>query len=625
MRRHALLVLAALALAAPARAQDTIPRRVEETELPAHLSRRITDFFNAPGTIHFTGDTRIPSSRTVQGDVAVLGGTLSVAGRVEGDVVVINGNVRLYPGAEVTGALTVVGGWVVGGERGKVGGEIAAYSERVRYTRTGERIALRPRAGPAEHAPKPIAKEEPELAVEDQVTRLEGWGDPDDEEWVVERREGRRGRADFIVATGQSYNRVEGLPITFGPVFETEGSNPFRLRVMGIYRTEQGDELEPQRWGFEARAEQFIGGHRAFRLGGAVYRRIDPIEEWHLTKLENGLSTFFLHRDYRDHYEREGGSVYAMLTPPASSVSATLEFRSEHQRPKAAGSPWTVFGNDDPWRPQPLAARGLLSSIALGGRVDTRSDENDPASGWLVDAELEQALQVDLSQPATLWVNGPELGPVPAGVPVPRRDYGTFTHGMIDVRRYNRIGPASRLNLRLLAGGSLDGSALPPQRQHALGGEGSLPGYGLFSVDCGARSRRVVHQVDVERMENPPEFFSAYGCDRFVLGQVEYRGDLTFRVDLGARRHRGGGDDEWDDEGDFEERDFRADFGWVLFADAGRGWTTSRAVGNEFRGEETAVDVGAGILLGSVGAYLAIPVAGGGNGVNFFIRLNPRF
>jgi hypothetical protein len=39
------------------------------------------------------------------------------------------------------------------------------------------------------------------------------------------------------------------------------------------------------------------------------------------------------------------------------------------------------------------------------------------------------------------------------------------------------------------------------------------------------------------------------------------------------------------------------------------------------------VDVGAGILLGDLGIYFAVPVANEreGGGVNFFIRLAPRF
>jgi hypothetical protein len=148
-----------------------------------------------------------------------------------------------------------------------------------------------------------------------------------------------------------------------------------------------------------------------------------------------------------------------------------------------------------------------------------------------------------------------------------------------------------------------------------LGGEGSLPGYGFFALDCGARERRV---ITAPAEGGPAEFFPAYGCDRFALGQAEYRGELSFRLDLGL----GGGDDgdeEWSEgEGG---TGLHADLGWVLFADVGRAWTRDP----DLRDEETAADVGFGVLLGRLGVYLAVPVAEGGDGVNLFVRLNPRF
>ena len=601
MRRHLLPVLALLLplihLASPTRAAAQ-----DEGRLPPHVAERITALFNDPATLHFSGATRIPAGRTITGDVAVLGGPVTVAGRIEGSLVVINGDLELSEGAAVTGGVTVVGGTLTGTDAARVGGELAAYGEPVEYRRRGETIVLGP-----DH----------DEAGEDEARR-----EDEEDGWVVERgpvrRPVRNGRADFIVATGQSYNRVEGLPITFGPVLETAGSNPFRLRAMGIYRTEAGAVLEPDRWGYEVRAEQFLGGRRALRLGAAAYSRIDPIEDWHVTKLENGLSTFFLHRDYRDHYEREGGSVYARFAPPASPLDVTLEYRGERHDAKAAGSPWTLFNNSDPWRPQPLAAEGTLHSLALSTRFDTRSDPDDPATGWLVEGEVEQGIDVDLERPAAFAVGTP--GGPPAGTPVAGQEYGRFTHALIDARRYNRISPEARLNFRVLAGGTLGSGTLPPQRQHALGGEGSLPGFALFSVDCGARDRRLSRRTPDSVREDDPQFFAAYGCDRFVLGQVEYRGRLSFRVDLG----------DWDDDdadgedfaGDAELRDedFNADFGWVLFADAGRGWTRDPALADE----PGSVDVGAGVLIGRLGVYAAVPVTHEG-GINLFIRLNPRF
>ncbi|HSU17295.1 polymer-forming cytoskeletal protein [Longimicrobium sp.] len=633
MRRHALAVLLALiappALAVRAAAQET------RAQLPPDAARRIVEFYNDPRTVHFAGEWRIAPGSSVAGNVAVLDGNLTVAGRIEGDVVVINGDATLADGGSVTGSLTVVGGAIHRESTAELGGQAIAYAEHLDYLRRGGRIYAD--IGGAIDAPPPdtaarVAAAEPDTvrdaerpwsedtAAAGRTERQREHDDWDEGGWSAVRR-GRsgQGRADFIVATGQSYNRVEGLPITFGPLLETGGHNPLRLRAMGIFRTEAGPELGPGRWGYEARLEQFIGGRRELRVGGGVFRRIDPIEDWHLSKLENGLSTFFLHRDYRDHFEREGWTAYAMVTPRAFPAQASLGFRSERERSEPAGSPFTLFNNNDPWRAQPLAAQGRLSSLVLNGMIDTRSSAVDPSSGWYVSGEVEQGLGSSLRQPDWQPVNGSDVSP-PAPVILPGAEYGAFTSGTIDVRRYNRIGPWSRLNFRVTAGGSMDGSPLPPQRQHALGGEGSLPGFALFSVDCGARRFEVRRADEVARAAGGtravPSYFLNYGCDRFALFQAEYRGELSLHL-------RWNGDDEDAGETESWPRSLRhglnTDFGWVLFADAGHGW----ALGDRLVDTRTSVDVGAGVLLGRLGVYGAVPVSTGGS-FNLFIRLSPR-
>jgi hypothetical protein len=619
MRRYLFPLLVALAaLPAAARAQDPAG------PIPAEVVERITRLVNDTATTQLTGPARIARGSTVTGSVAVLEGSLVLGGRVDGDLAVVNGDLELLEGAAVTGTVTVVGGRVTGRERAALGG-LTAFDERLDYMRRGGRLYAQGQAAPA-----PADADSAEVAAApgdwsraqdeegERAARPEPQDEPRDDDWSrgagleIRRRRGPHdGRADFVVTTGNGYNRVEGLPITFGPVFETPGSNPFRFRLNGVYRTEAGLALGPGRWGFEARAEQFFGGHRVFRAGASLFRTIDPIEEWHLSKLENGISTFLLHRDVRDHYLREGASFYGRIDPRESPLSATLELRLETHTAVEAGSPWALFNNDEPWRPQPLAAGGTLHSLALSTRLDTRNDVEDPTTGWFVQGQIEQALKTGLGGTAARSVE-PEGTD---GLPVTLREYQLFTRGVVDVRRYNRINPTSRLNFRFLGGGSLDGSALPPQRQHVLGGEGSLPGYGFFALDCGARERRVV-TGSPEGAQT--EFFPAYGCDRFVLGQAEYRGQLAFRLDLGL----GGGDgddEEWSEPGG--GTNLSADLGWVLFADVGRAWSRDP----DLHDEETAADVGFGVLLGRLGVYLAIPVAEGGDGVNLFVRLNPRF
>jgi hypothetical protein len=166
-----------------------------------------------------------------------------------------------------------------------------------------------------------------------------------------------------------------------------------------------------------------------------------------------------------------------------------------------------------------------------------------------------------------------------------------------------------------MLGGSIDGSPLPPQRQHALGGEGSLPGYALFSLDCGARNQEVfradVIATPVVGRAVPPAFVPAYGCDQFALFQAEYRGKLSLRFGWGGSpwgdSERAGWDLGWAAAPD-----------WVAFVDAARGWGIRRP------DEDFALDLGFGLLFNRVGVYAATPLTREG-GLNLFVRLGPRF
>lgn len=604
MRTFALTALAALALAAPspARAQDP-------GDLPADLARRATAVLNDPQTRRYEGDAEIGSGDVVEGDVAVLDGSLALGGRVDGDVVVVNGALHLAEGAEITGDVLVIGGDIAGQDAAAVGGEMVVFAEPVSHCRRGDAVDV---SGDCSGLPEP-AEGVVELGVEGST---DGWETAEDERVA--------GRARLILAAGRSYNRVEGLPIKFGPEVTTAGSNPFRLRALAVFRTEDRGPLGPERWGYDARIEQFLGGHRELRLGVRAFSVVDPIESWHLTDLENSLATFFLHQDFRDHYLRRGWTAYATVEPRALPVSATLEYRRERHASMEPGSPWALFRNEDPWRPQPLVAQGRLNSVAAILRADSRSEDRDPATGWYVRGEVEKALRSDLLRPAaTAAPRSPQRGGAgDVALPLPDAEYdGRWIAGTIDIRRYNRISPSSRLNLRLAGGASINGRALPPQRQHALGGEGSLPGYPLFALDCGARDVAVSEGTETEA-----EFYPRYGCDGFGLLQAEYRGEMSFRVDLGGPGppDEAEGDDDEDYEGGGWAGGYgiHANFGWALFVDAGRGW--KGAGGYD---EPTLVDVGAGVLLDDVGIYVAVPVAGnrGRGGLNFFIRLAPRF
>lgn len=596
MRIHALTALAVLALAAPAAARAQVPGT-----LPRDLAERITEVLNDPATQRHEGVTAVEAGRTVASDLAVLEGDLRLAGRVDGSVVVVNGNLQLAEGAEVGGDVIVVGGEIAGEQDAKVTGDMVVFDEPVSHCRRGGRVDV---SGGCSAVSAFVQPGGPWTSAADERGD-EGEGRP------------RRGTAELIFSPGRSYNRVEGLPIHLGAELETGGGNPLRVRAMGILRTADPESsMGAETLGYDVRVEQFIGGYQAFRVGARAFSVVDPIEGWHLTDLENSLSTFVLHRDFRDHYTREGWSAYAVVAPAGSPVTVTGELLWENHRSVAPASPWALLNNDAPWRMQPLVAEGPLRALVGSAVLDTRSEAWDPSSGWYVRAEVEHTLGSDLIRPTYVSSQGD-------GRVVPSNRFGEYTRGLVDLRRYNRISPSQRLNLRIAVGGSMSVFPLPPQRQHALGGAGTLPGYGLFSLDCGARLYAGTRTLG----RDGTRFFNGYGCDRFALFQAEYRGDFSLRLPLGGSARSGAdegkGESEGDEGGWGDVRMIDADLNWVFFVDAGAGWTSL----DNHHDEAAAVDVGAGILLGDLGVYVATPVRDIYNrgGVSFFIRLAPRF
>jgi outer membrane protein assembly factor BamA len=249
--------------------------------------------------------------------------------------------------------------------------------------------------------------------------------------------------------------------------------------------------------------------------------------------------------------------------------------------------------------------------VGATARYDTRNDAEDPWTGWHVVAEWERGY-------ADIHVAGPTSILSRPGTVSPSRS--VYSRGFVDVRRYNRVSQEGQLNFRLVAGGWLGGDELPLQRRFSLGGAGSLPGYDfrrrLPGTDYLTCSSVAPPPAQPARPPGTPA-----ECERFMLAQVEYRGDI-----------RG---DPW---GIFGAERERRRFGWgrraewVVFADAGRGWLVGPRAGDlrypagrmpplgSFR-----ADVGVGLRLDDLGIYLAKSVTDSDALPNLYLRLRPRF
>ena len=547
--------------------------------VPRETARELVTVWNASGTKRVRGDFTLAVGDTVRSDVAILGGRSRIAGVIMGQLVAINGDVRLAATGHVQRSLTVVGGeFEHESDRPSVDGELRVWSARIRYREEGDSLVAEDR---------------------DPFARFERWRRDDN---------GSSTRSDFLVTTAHTYNRVEGLPILVGPRLRTRSGNTrITAELLGIFRTGDRFVWKRENLGHSARFEVTQGRRVRLALGGRLFDEVTAVESWQLTASEVGLASFVFSRDYRDYWQRHGGNGYlALLGRRGSELRAS--YGEERWSSRSARDVPSLIDNGVPWRLNPLADEGVMHLLTVSGTLDTRNDRGDPHTGWWLRGEFERGEgRLDRVAPTTRDVRAQGPGDV------------QYSRAFADLRRYNRLGPAAQLNLRVVAGGWLSGAPLPLQRRFSASGVDALPGYEF---------RRVIgNKADVGTCATSSDAaYAALGrpaqCERMLLLQAEWKGD--FRVNLFGR------EDHFGDRRYTTDR-LSADGSWVVFANSGRGWLLGDRgdlrIGTG-RVPDTGTwrtDLGGGFDFGNVGVYVAQAVSESGLKPNVFIRLSRRF
>src|SRR2546425_548790 len=286
---------------------DSSGASLEARALPRLVSEEVIRFYNAPGTTRLVGRTRLPRGNEWRGNVAVRNGPVVIAGRVQGTLVVINGDLLFDAGAEVTGDVIVVGGIVDDTAKARIGGEVRQYREPLLYRlrREGDELVYAPNLrrrlfNPGAHV---------------------SWGTADS-------------RSSLTIATGGTFNRVEGLPVVFGPLFDWKLQQNFRMRVdaLGVFRS--AGDLSDKRsdLGYMFRSELQSGDMRPVGIGVRAFDVVSPVEDWGLHGAEIGWGAFLFGRDYRDYFLNKGwGAREEKRAPPNLGAVRSEEHTSELQ------------------------------------------------------------------------------------------------------------------------------------------------------------------------------------------------------------------------------------------------------------------------------------------------------
>src|SRR3954470_25067746 len=409
----------------------------------------------------------------------------------------------------------------------------------------------------------------------------------------------------LILTTGKTYNRVEGLPVYFGPAFhDSIGAADINGSMMGIIRSANTFHWDSQNLGHRVVVEARVGRGRGYGLAVSSYDVMTPVETWQLPDPDAALAAFFGHRDFRDYFNRHGARATATFNMSARS-SLSADWSDERWSAPSERRVFSVFGNGSAWRANPVVDAGRFHTGLLPGNVDTRNDPTNPSTGWLIAVDYERG-----SGRIT------DVGPTSprARVAVP----GAVNYGraLLDLRRYNRLSPTTSFNAGRVLGVWLHGDELPLERRFSVGGLGTVPGVDFRKYDPG-----IVDVSECNSGGQPPPGNPGQ-CERVALAQLEYRNELhsSFFDFLNARpiRLRGIG---------FTVRPTA-----VAFVDAGRGWLvgpsleTLRYSSHSFpRFGTFRTDVGLGLDLGIIGAYVAKAVSSSKEPANVFLRVHRQF
>lgn len=317
----ALVVLAFLILS-PASAAGQEVRFSPRPDVPEE--RRLRDFVREGGYRLTTRDTVVAADDTVRTSLLVLEATVRLAGRVEGDVYVVSGDLFLRPGARIRGDVVVLGGGFYSSSRAEVDGGTAYRPELL--------LRVVPRDGGYEI-----------LHVEERQEAVD-----------------LDGLAGFHLPT---YRRVDGWTFGWGGTVRATGL-AWQPTLEGAVRLHtEGDPVA------EATLRNVWHPTGTFQFGVEAERRTHSNDRWILGEFSNSFSYLFGIGDFRDYYRAERASAWVGW-PEREGWGGVLSLNWEQAESLRARPLHVFFEDDEDFRPNPGVDDGRIWS--LGAEVHYR-------------------------------------------------------------------------------------------------------------------------------------------------------------------------------------------------------------------------------------------------------------
>jgi outer membrane protein assembly factor BamA len=225
--------------------------------------------------------------------------------------------------------------------------------------------------------------------------------------------------------------------------------------------------------GFE---RPFFTAPRLF-LGGELYNLTATDDRWQISSTEASLAAIGPRHSYRDYYRRYGGQIGGALRVHPQ-VEFLFAWRGERQESLVDQSDFSLWNDDEPFRPNVAATPGRMNALELGASIDGRGFDQESLEATYIRHQLETPFGARLSDAdhgryrSPLWtINWTSEISTPG---VLDSDFD-FKRHIISGQAWFALSPHQNFGVRAIGGWS--NGVLPPQRQFAIGGIGSVLGY----------------------------------------------------------------------------------------------------------------------------------------------------
>ncbi len=302
----------------------------------------LESMLNRPGMRVEERTFTLEKGETIDGHLAVVGGNAFISGRIEGELLVIDGSASLQRESEISGDVTVVNGHIYASQHASVKGRRLETSDRYVVTRHSGGWVLRP------EVPEPVK---------------------------------------LNVAGSWRFNRVRGhdFGLTLGVVSDKQERYPDITGTLWVPTvTNNHGYLD-----YQASIKLPLIGKKAlsFKLDGYKITRTN--DNWNIPIGQNSLFAFLTANDLYNYHLRRGftASVRRQLH---EKITIGVSYQHDAYRNLGTHNPFALFGHNRGFRVNPDIDEGDIHSIAGNVRLDTRQISDN---GWYMEAEVERAAE----------------------------------------------------------------------------------------------------------------------------------------------------------------------------------------------------------------------------------------